>query len=130
MISFLIPASQVSPLLLCKWFPLRSTGWPGFGVGVSTDFTPFSPDCPLYTSLPILSVLLRGRTGNWMFVLGHSPASLSDSLPSSEIRESRLCESVLPLVMDFLVSFRSCRIKIRREMSTCRTTHPMCESLL
>lgn len=102
-ISFLLPASQVSPFLWCKWFSLSSTGWPSFGVWASTDLTQFSSDYPHYTSLPILSVLLRGRTGNWMFVLGHSPASLSDSLPSSEIRESWLCESVLPLVMDFLV---------------------------
>ena len=83
----------------------------------------FSSDYPHYTSLPILSVLLRGKTRNLMFVLGHSPASLSDSLPSSEIRKSRLCESVLPLVMDFLVSFRNCRIKIGQQMSTSRTTH-------
>lgn len=111
-ISFLKPASQVSPFLLCKWLSLSSTGWPSFGVRASTDLTLFAPDSPHYASLPILSVLLRGRTGNLMFVLGHSPTSLSDSLPSSEIRESQLCESVLPLVMDFLVSSRSCRIKI------------------
>ena len=84
-ISFLIPASRVLPFLLCKWFPLSSPGWPSFGGGASTDLTLFSPDfIPHY----LLSVLLCGRTENLMFVLGLSPASLSNSLPSPEIRES------------------------------------------
>lgn len=105
---FLAAASQVSPF--------SPSAWPSFRVWGSDDLT----ICFLLAILitPLCSSFWKDRkfdtcSGPYPSFLKRFPCLFRDK------GEASLCEAVLPLVMVFLVSFRSCRIKIGCQMSTC-----------
>lgn len=91
---FWVPASQVSPfsvwMVLTQRLWLASLGGWSKGClgGPTASLCAF---CWLFPFCLLTSFLFLEGTGSLTFVLGHVPASLSCSLPHSEIRVSWLC---------------------------------------